>query len=259
MFMRLLYLQAKSDDIDVLRSFYDAIVIPELQKIDGCLFAGLLQSNKDVREEISLTLWDTQKHAEDYEKSGIYKKLLEQARPLLAESAEWKIHLSEDLELQYKPEDKDLDSGEFKVTVHERMKDDLIKQHSEMYVRIVSHILQKDKIGDFRDIFSEKIIPSLQNTKGCRYAYLVESMHQTNEVISLSIWDSKADAEAYEKSGLFEQLIDKLRPTLSKFYQWKMALKKDSTKIVKTSEDLKISDYKVVTGKNLRRSFPENR
>jgi heme-degrading monooxygenase HmoA len=139
------------------------------------------------------------------------------------------------------------------------MKDDLFKQHSEMYVRIVSHILQKEKIEEFRNIYSEKIIPSLQHTKGCQYAYLVESMHQTNEVISLSIWDSKADAEAYEKSGLFEQLLDELRPTFSKFYQWKMALKKNSTKIVKTSEDLKISDYKVVTGKNLRRSFPENR
>jgi heme-degrading monooxygenase HmoA len=259
MFMRLLYLQAKSDDIDVLRSFYDAIVIPELQKIDGCLFAGLLQSNTDVREGISLTLWDTQKHAEDYEKSGMYKKLLEQAWPLLAESAEWKIHLSEDLELQYKTDNIEPDLGEFKVTVHERMKDDLFKQHSEMYVRIVSHILQKEKIGEFRNIYSEKIIPSLQHTKGCRYAYLVESMHQTNEVISLSIWDSKADAEAYEKSGLFEQLLDELRPTFSQFYQWKMALKKNSTKIVKTSEDLKISNYKVVTGKNLRKSFPENR
>ena len=83
MFMRILYLQAKSDDIDVLRSFYDAIVIPELQKIDGCLFAGLLQSNKDVREEISLTLWDTQKHAEQIRKHGyklpnhVYKKMIE--------------------------------------------------------------------------------------------------------------------------------------------------------------------------------------
>ena len=77
MFMRLL--SAKSDDMEVFRSFYDSVVIGELQKIEGCLFAGLLQSNKDAREGISLTLWDSRDHADAYEESGIYKKLLEQA------------------------------------------------------------------------------------------------------------------------------------------------------------------------------------
>jgi len=128
-----------------------------------------------------------------------------------------------------------------------------------MYIRIVSHILQKDKINEFRDIFVEQIIPALQETKGCRYSYLIESMHQENEVISLSIWDSKEDALAYEKSGAFEKLINKLRPTFSQFYQWKMELDKDPANKVSTTDDLKVTHYHVVTGKNLRNSFPDNR
>lgn len=259
MFMRLLHIQSKSDDVDVLRSFYDVVVIPELQKIDGCLFASFLQSNRDVREIVSLTLWDTKKHAEYYEKSGLYKKLLEQAKPLLAESAEWKIQLSEDLELEYKPSATEPEIEQFNVTVHERVKQDLFKKHSKMYVRIVSHILKKDKIEEFRKIYGEEIIPALRNTKGCRYAYLVENMHRSNEALSVSIWDSKSDAGNYEKSGLFEKLVDKLKPTFSQFYQWKMALNIDDSKQVGTSDDLKISDYKMVTGKNLRNDFPDNR
>jgi heme-degrading monooxygenase HmoA len=257
--MRLFHLKTKSEKIGVLKSFYDAIVIPELQKIEGCLFAGLLINNTDISEGISLTLWDTHQHAEEYEASGLFKKLLDQARPFLEQSTEWKVQLSEDLELEYKSEDEEPDLEHFNVTVNERVKDDLFHEHSKMYIRIVSHILQKDKIEEFRDLFTDQIIPKLQKTKGCRYCYLIESMHQENEVISLSIWDSKADAIAYEESGTFENLINILRPTFSQFYQWKMALHNDPAKKVSTTDDLKVTHYCVVTGKNLRNSYPENR
>ncbi len=259
MFMRLLNISAKSSDMEVMRSFYDAIVIGELQKIDGCLFAGLLQSNKDSNEGLSLTLWDSRDHADAYEKSGTYKKILEQAKPFLSESSEWKIQLSEDLELEYRQEDDEPELEQFNVTVHERTKMDMFKQHSKMYVRIVSHILQKDKVTEFRDIYMEEIIPALRDTNGCQYAYLIEGMNNANEVVSLTIWDSRKDAENYEKSGLFSELVNKLRPTFSQFYQWKMALDKNVDKNVSTSDDLKVSDYQVVTGKNLRKSFPEHR
>ena len=259
MFMRLFNLKTRSEKVGVLKSFYDAVVIPELQKIDGCLFAGLLLNNTDITEVISLTLWDTQQHAENYEGSGLFEKLLDQAKPFLAESTEWKVQLSEDLELEYKPEEDEPDLEHFNVTVNERVKEDLFKQHSKMYIRIVSHILQKDKIEEFRDIFIAEIIPELQKTKGCRYSYLIESMHQDNEVISLSIWDSKEDADAYEQDGTFDRLINKLRPTFSQFYQWKMALDRDPVKKVSTTDDLTVTHYRVVTGKNLRNAFPENR
>jgi heme-degrading monooxygenase HmoA len=259
MFMRLLYLQGKSDDIDILRSFYDTTVIPALQKIEGCLFAGLLQSTSDVRDGISLTLWDTKKHSENYEKSGVYKKLLDQAAPFLAEATEWKVQLSEDLELEYKPSGSAAELEQYTVTVHERVKQDLFQQHSMMYVRIVSQILQRDKVDEFRKIYMDKIIPELREIKGCRYVYLIESMQQANEVNSITIWDSKEDADEYEKSGLFHKLVDRLKPTFSQFYQWKMTLEKDKKDKVSTSDDLKITDYKIVTGKNLRRDLPDHR
>lgn len=259
MLMRIFHLQKKSVDIDILRSFYDSIVIPELEKIEGCLFAGLLQNNTNELEGISLTLWDTKENADAYEKSGLFEKLLDQAKPFLADSTEWKVQLSEDLELEYKPDGGEPDPEHFKVTVHEKVKDNLFSQHSKMFVRIISHILQKDKIDEFRDIYIEKIIPALRKTSGCRFAYLIESMDQENEVISLSIWDSEEHARVYENSGLFEKLVNELRPTFSQFFQWKMALEKKSGGKVSTSDDLKISDYRVLTGRNLRGSPSDHR
>jgi heme-degrading monooxygenase HmoA len=259
MFMRLLNLNAKSDDVEVLRSFYDSVIIGELQKIEGCLFAGLLQSNQDATEIVSLTLWDSRDHADAYEKSGTFKKLLDQAAFLLSGFSEWKVQLSEDLELEYSQDEDEPELEQFNVTVHERTKQKMFSKHSKMYVRIVSHILQKDKITDFRDIYMEEILPVLRETDGCQYAYLIEGMNNANEVISLTIWDSQRDAQNYEKSGLFLELVNKLRPTFSQFYQWKMTLDKNSEKKVSTSDDLKVSDYQVVTGRNLRKSFPEHR
>ena len=122
-----------------------------------------------------------------------------------------------------------------------------------------SHILQKNKITEFRDIYQDSIIPALRDTEGCCYAYLIESMRQDNEVISVTIWDKKENAQNYEKSGKFDELVNKLRPTFSQFYQWKMALDDNTENKVRTSDDLKIKDYQVVTGKNLRRTFPDHR
>jgi len=257
--MRLLKIQVKSDKTDILRSFYDAIVINELQKIEGCLFASLLQSNNESKEWISLTLWDSKNNADAYQKSGLYQRLLDQAKPFLEESSEWKVQLSENLELEYLPDEEESDLEQFTVSVHERTKQGLFKQHSKMYVRIVSHILQKNKIGEFRDIYQDSIIPALRYTEGCCYAYLIESMRQDNEVISVTIWNTKEDAQNYEKSGKFDELVNKLRPTFSQFYQWKMALDDNTENKVRTSDDLKIKDYQVVTGKNLRRTFPDHR
>jgi len=165
-----------------------------------------------------------------------------------------KIEKLEEIDFDDEPEIK-----HFNVTVHERVKENLFGQYSKMFIRKVSHILQKDKIKEFRHIFVDQIIPALRETKGCRYSYLIESMQQENEVISLSIWDSKEDALDYESSGNFDKLMNFLRPTFSQFYQWKMALEKDPAKKVSTTEDLKVSHYQVVTGKNLRNTFPENR
>ncbi len=103
---------------------------------------------------------------------------------------------------------------------------------------------------EFKKLYSAVIIPALKNTKGCQYAYLTESMQEENQIISLTIWDSKEDAERYEKSGRFAELTDKVKHTLSELYQWKMALEKETGKKAKTSEDLEVSRYSVVARKS---------
>jgi heme-degrading monooxygenase HmoA len=79
---------------------------------------------------------------------------------------------------------------------------------------------------------------------------LTQSIHQKDEFISVTIWDSEKDAEAYEKSGKFAELAEMLRKTFSQFYLWKMSLEKNYSAKVTTSEDMKVEKYDLITGRS---------
>lgn len=251
-FMRFLQLKINTEYIQMLRPFYEKSVIPELQKMEGCLFAGLIQSSRSAGEFISMTLWETKSQAEAYEKSGVFQMLLKRVKPFLSESSEWKIQLSKDLELQYEPISEEPVLKEYSVTAQTDAGNFESQENPRIYVRLVSLKIEKGKLKEFRQKYMQKIIPALRSTKGCIYAYLSESLQNKNEVMSVTIWDSKRDLDRYEESGRFIELVDKVKDTFSQFYQWKMALEKDISGRVKTSEDMKIDYYGLISGKRFK-------
>jgi len=105
-----------------------------------------------------------------------------------------------------------------------------------MFMRIVQMKINPDKIFEFERTYERAIIPELQKTKGCVYAGLVQSLEDQAEGMSLTLWETQADAIAYEQSGVFAQLLDKSRPFFSDSSEWKVQL----------SEDLKL-EYGPVT------------
>lgn len=250
MFVRFLQLKVSTEYLKTLQGFYDKIVIPELQKISGCQYACLIQSGKSADEFVSMTFWSTKNEAEAYEKSGVYQSLLNQVKPFLAESSEWKIKLSDDFELKYEPIAEEPVLKEYAVSARSGEGAPGEEQNPRMYVRIVSAKITEGKMDEFKKLYTEIIIPALKNTTGCRYAYLTESMQEKNNVISLTIWNSKEDAEQYEKTGKFAELTDEVKHTLSELYQWKMALEKETGRRTKTSEDMEVTRYSVVTGRS---------
>ena len=118
-----------------------------------------------------------------------------------------------------------------------------------MFLRIVSVSIQPGKIDAFRRIYTDEVIPVLRNLKGCRFAFLTESVEEANKVLCITIWDRKEDADAYEKSGRYDELKAKLQHTFSGLYQWKMALDKESAEKRVTSEDLHVDMYSIIVGK----------
>ncbi len=252
MYMRFVYLKIKPETLSKLRQHYEEKIIPRLQKMPGCLYAGLILSELHPDEGISMTLWDSLKHAEDYEKSGLYDELLQGLQHYLSDSLLWKIQLSKDLKLEYQPVAEEPVVKSYAFLAKKDAKILAQDKTPVMYLRIVSVKIKPGKMEMFREIYREKIIPALSAVKGCRYAYLTGSIEEENEAISVTIWDSREDADNYEKSGLFNELTEKLKHTFAELYQWKMALEKEGVRQAVTSEDLAVKYYNIVTGKSFQ-------
>jgi quinol monooxygenase YgiN len=250
MFMRLLQLQLKLAYVQEFKKFYESTVYPELQKLPGCLFAGLIKSTPQPDEFISITFWETQLQAEQYEKTGTFKNLFEQAKVFFSDSSEWKVHLSENMELQYRTVNEEPVIKKYVVTAQNEEGDNRLTASSNMFVRVLSFIIQDDKVEEFKKLYTGIVMPALKATKGCRYVYLTESVNSKNEFISVTIWNNKEDADEYEFEGKFQELTDKVKHTFSKLYLWGMSLDKEHVAKVKTSDDFKVDHYKMITGKS---------
>jgi quinol monooxygenase YgiN len=128
--------------------------------------------------------------------------------------------------------------------------DSSIKEEDDLFVRIVSAKIQEGKVNEFKELYSKEIMPVLQASEGCLYAFLNKNLKEMDEFLSVSIWKSKADADAYENSGKFEELTNKVKHTFSHFYLWKMALEQETKGKIRTSEDMRVDHYTMVAGKS---------
>jgi quinol monooxygenase YgiN len=197
-----------------------------------------------------MTLWDTQAHAKAYAASDLYQGFRVKTRDFLAGSTEWKVQLSPDLTLETV---HDVEEPVVKSYAIEQFEDGktVASDSAQLYVRIVALKVNHGKMDEFRNVFADIILPSLRHVKGCRYAFLTEGDSE-DEVLSVTIWRSVADATAYEASGMVEQFLDKLADTFSGLYQWKMGLDKEQRDTLVTTEDVKVSHYEVITGETFR-------
>lgn len=133
-----------------------------------------------------------------------------------------------------------------------KVKPEAVGKLGEFYKTKVIPELQK--IKEFIEIYKREIIPALQATDGCLHAYLMENLQEKEqeEVISITIWESKEKAEQYEKSGQFDRLVEKVKHTFTTLSQWQMSLEKEQGKQAKTSDDLSVSHYTMVAGRRFK-------
>ncbi|MBI4430056.1 MAG: antibiotic biosynthesis monooxygenase [Ignavibacteriales bacterium] len=251
MFMRLVQANAKPSELARLRWFYDDRVVPTLQNTRGCLYACLMQSVRKSDEVISLTLWENQSHATAYEASGLFGMLMDEAKPMLADSTEWRVELSRDLTLEQVPIPQEPTVRAFPIAVMSR---DLNSHHPrppDLFLRIVSVKLKPEKQNEFQTLYLHEIIPTLHDTKGCRHAYLLMPGGQNPEALSITIWETKEAADEYEQSGRFAELVDRVKHTFTDLFQWRMKLDHHQRETA-TSDDITVDRYYVMAAKRLK-------
>jgi heme-degrading monooxygenase HmoA len=249
--MRLVRVEVKDGALDSLRELYSTRIIPALENATGCRYAGFVQSIHHPEQCLSLTLWDSQEGFRDYEAQGTFQQLMERARPFLCDSSEFTVRLSENLALEYVPVPNEPVVKAYPIAARSEISGER-DEGNAMWLRIVSLKILPGKLDEFKRLYSEHSIPALRGVKGCRYVYLLESDERSHEVLSVTSWESKQDAEAYENSGLFEHLLKAQEHTLSGLYQWKRSLGKEMASKSATSEDMLVEHFSVLVGKNFK-------
>lgn len=85
-----------------------------------------------------------------------------------------------------------------------------------MYVRLTYCKFLSDSIKGAKKIYREEIIPTVKKQKGNIGVHLFEPVDKSDDFISVTQWESKADADAYEASGVYKGLIRMLEDFFSK-------------------------------------------
>jgi heme-degrading monooxygenase HmoA len=74
-----------------------------------------------------------------------------------------------------------------------------------MYAREISTRLKPSMLNDFNKTFEQEILPMLRKQKGFKDE-ITFSAPASNEVVAISLWNTKEDAEAYNTAGYPEAL-----------------------------------------------------
>jgi len=247
MFMRTVHLRLDPNRILELRQMYAGVIVAELARTRGCLYAGLLQGVEDPESGISLTLWQSTVEAEAYERSGTYARLWDQARPYLSASPDWTVHLTDDLQLRYAPVDEAPVVSRYEAPGPTDTSGFSADGKGRLYLRLLSLHVRTGMLEEFTSLYRNEIIPGLRRVAGCRSAFLTGDKSDPRRLISVTIWNTRADAEQYERDGAFSALSERVGFTLENSTRWTTTEQGGGRAVA--SDDMSATGYTLVVGK----------
>lgn len=96
-----------------------------------------------------------------------------------------------------------------------------------MFLRMVTHVVRIEETEKMAEIYDRSVLSALRTTQGCVFASLMQNTANMHECVSLTIWNSKKESFEYEESGLYQQLVDALRPFFVESTEYKLELSAD--------------------------------
>ena len=84
-----------------------------------------------------------------------------------------------------------------------------------MWVRLVIGKIIPGKLDELRKIYYEDIAPVVKAEKGNIDLFLLEPVDAEDDIISYTAWESQSDGDAYEGSGTYAKMVEKVKHTLA--------------------------------------------
>lgn len=114
-----------------------------------------------------------------------------------------------------------------------------------MYMRFVHLKVKEGKLWDLARFYEERVIPGLEETEGCLFASLLQATEEEDESVSMTLWTSRDLAEAYEKSGLFDEFLDEGDEFLAETAAWNVRLGEDSESTIPHLQEPEVEAFPV--------------
>ena len=80
-----------------------------------------------------------------------------------------------------------------------------------MFARLTFIDILPEHAGKLKKIFAEEIIPVVKKQKGNIGIWRLEPTDVADRYISLTEWISAADADAYQASGVYKELVNRMK------------------------------------------------
>lgn len=80
-----------------------------------------------------------------------------------------------------------------------------------MFARVAWGKVKPGTWEDYERIYHEEILPATRDIKGLRLRELLRGSDDPDEGISLTLWDSREELDAYEQSSIHQEMVDRAR------------------------------------------------
>ena len=80
-----------------------------------------------------------------------------------------------------------------------------------MFIRLTFFDFQPGQLENVKRIFNEEIVPIVKTQKGNMGVWLLEPTDKNDQYISLTEWTTESDANLYQSSGVYKNLVDKIK------------------------------------------------
>jgi len=80
-----------------------------------------------------------------------------------------------------------------------------------MFARVAWGKARPGTWEEYERLYHEAILPATRGVEGLRFRELLRGTDDPNEGISLTLWERREDLDAYERSDLYQQLVDRAR------------------------------------------------
>jgi heme-degrading monooxygenase HmoA len=85
-----------------------------------------------------------------------------------------------------------------------------------MIVRLTYLSFVPGNLVQAKQTYNDEVIPTVRKQKGNIDCRLLEPMDEKDEYISMTTWETKADADAYHSSGIYRDLVSKVKKDFAK-------------------------------------------